>query len=157
MNFYFDDFTEGSTYRSAWLQISEEDIVRFASEFDPQPFHLDREMAGRSAFGGLIASGMHSASLCIKLAIETGLFRDCSIAGLGVEGLRWLRPLRPDDRVQLEFSVSSTRRSASNPARGIVTFLYRLFNQRGEVVTTMSIAKVLKARPQAEIEGRPES
>ena len=157
MKLTFEDFKPGHLGTFGPHHVSREDIIAFASEFDPQPFHLDREMAGRSAFGGLIASGMHSASLCIKLAIETGLFRDCSIAGLGVEGLRWLRPLRPDDRVQLEFSVSSTRRSASNPARGIVTFLYRLFNQRGEVVTTMSIAKVLKARPQAEIEGRPES
>ncbi len=144
---YFEDFRVGNTYVSAPHAVTESEVLSFAREFDPQPFHLDAEAAKHTVFGGLVAGGFHSAALSLRLALDTKLFSQCSIAGLGVDELRWSHPMRPGDTVTLTFTVAQARRSRSQPDRGIVTFHYELHNQQGLLLTSLKITKALKSRP----------
>lgn len=146
---WLEDFEPGRVFHSAPYAVTEQAVLEFAREFDPQAYHLDHAAAARSIFGTLVAGGFHSASLCLKLAIETGLFARCGMAGVGADKLRWLRPMKPGDTVRLTFSVIAARRSRTHADRGIVAFAYDLRNQHDESITVMELTKVLRARPQA--------
>ena len=94
---WFDDLVLGMRFKSPEKRVTREDIKRFASEFDPQAYHLDEAAAERSVFGGLVASGWHTAAIAMRLAVETRPFGPHPLLGLGVDELRWLAPVRPDD------------------------------------------------------------
>jgi len=131
---YFEDFSEGQVFELGEQQITEEEILEFARKFDAQPFHVDREKAARSMYGGLIASGWHTGSIYMSLLVG-GLLRDsASLGSAGVDELRWLKPVRPGDTLRARLTVTSLKASAKHPDRGIVFNLGELFNQRGEKV-----------------------
>src|ERR1700737_2547670 len=143
---YFEDVKAGERFKSATDQVSEEQIISFAREFDPQPFHLDAAVARRTMFKSLIASGWHTAALTMRLFVQTLNFAEGAI-GLGVDELRWPNPVKPNDVLQVETEIVDLRESQSKPSHGIVRLRYVTTNQRGEVVQTMyASALVLRCK-----------
>jgi len=134
---YLDDLRPGQVFESRPCTITAEDIARFASEFDPQPFHLDAEAAEHSFFHGLSASGWHTAALAMRLFVESVPIAG-GIVGAGVELLEWKAPVRPGDELRLRCQVVEVRPSKSRPDRGIVRFAHEVLNQHGEVVLTQA-------------------
>jgi acyl dehydratase len=127
-------FSAGTTYELGTKIITEEEIVRFAREFDPQPIHLDPEAARETPFGGLIASGWHLCCIFVRSLVD-GLPGDVSnIGGLGMDNLRWKVPVRPGDKLTSRVTVVELRPSQSKPEEDVIEFLMELVNQRGEVV-----------------------
>lgn len=141
---YFEDFEPGRAFESARLPVSELDILDFGRRFDPQAIHTDPLLAQASIFKGLIASGFHTAALCIKLAIETGVFKESSLAGTAIDELRWLQPLRPGATVHLRFEAVEGRRI--DAGRGKVKFLYELSDEE-HLLLTMKLTKLILCRP----------
>lgn len=146
---YFEDYVEGGVHCFGAIAVEEHDIVTFAKQFDPQPFHIDPEAATRTPFGGLIASGWHTAALMMRLFAEHYLTQVASLASPGVDELRWLRPVRPGDRLSIRVTVLKAALSKSKPDRGAVTSLVEVFNQRDEVVMTLKAVNLIGRRPAA--------
>jgi acyl dehydratase len=143
---YFEDLKAGDRFKSVTYQVSEEQLISFAREFDPQPFHLDAAAADQTMFKGLIASGWHTAAITMRLFVQTLNFAEGAI-GLGVDELRWPNAVRPGDRLQVETEIVDLRESRSKPSHGIVRLRNVTTNQRGEIVQTMAAsALVLRAK-----------
>jgi acyl dehydratase len=128
---YFDDLSVGQRFTTAARRVSAEAIKAFAREFDPQPFHLDEEAARASIFGGLAASGWHTAAVMMRLIVESGPPIAGGILGSGVDELRWLRPVRPGDELHVELEVIETRPSAARPSHGRVRMRNLVIAQDG--------------------------
>jgi acyl dehydratase len=135
---YLEDFSIGERRTTASVEITEADSLSFARTFDPQPMHIDREAAARGSFGGLIASGWHTAALVMRLIAEARLFGDTEVLGMGVDEIRWPRPVRPGDTIQAEVEVTSVTPSRSRPDFGVVKLKVVARNQHGDVVMTSS-------------------
>src|SRR6058998_1851644 len=133
---YFDDLTQGDRIKSATYEVAEEQIISFAREFDPQPFHLDAAVARQTMFKGLIASGWHTAAITMRLFVQTLNFAEGAI-GLGVDELRWPNAVRPGDLLTVETEILEVRPSRSKPGYGIIRLRNVTTNQRGEIVQTM--------------------
>ena len=131
---YLEDFTVGQTFGSGRLRIDEEQIKRFASEFDPQPFHLDDEAARNTMFRGLAASGWHTAALTMRLLVEGELKPAGGIVGAGIDELRWPHPVRPGDELRVESEVLEVRPSKSRPGQGMIKVRSTTLNESGEAV-----------------------
>ena len=131
---YLEDFSAGMTFRSASATIAADEIKRFAAEFDPQPFHLDDAAARETMFGGLAASGWHTAAITMKLIVTSEFKPAAGIIGAGFDELRWPRPVRPGDELHVEGEVLETRPSRSNPRQGLHKVRLSTINQRGEAV-----------------------
>jgi acyl dehydratase len=143
---YFDDLRSGERFQSGQYIVTEEEIINFAREFDPQPFHLDATVADQTMFKGLIASGWHTAGITMRLFVQTLNFAEGAI-GLGVDELRWPNAVRPDDVLQVETEIVDLRLSRSKPTHGIVRLRNVTTNQRGEIAQTMTAsALVLRAK-----------
>jgi acyl dehydratase len=143
---YFEDLKAGDRFDSTTYDVGEEQIISFAREFDPQPFHLDKAVARQTMFEGLIASGWHTAAITMRLFVQTLNFAEGAI-GLGVDELRWPNAVRPDDVLQVETEIVDLRSSRSKPTHGIVRLRNVTTNQRGEIVQTMiASALVLRAK-----------
>jgi acyl dehydratase len=134
---YFEDFRPGDVQETGSVKVTKEEIVAFARQFDPQPFHVDEEAARRSPFGGLIASGWHTAALCMRLIVGLLGPDSGSLGSPGVDELRWLKPVRPGDELSVRVEVLETTPSRSKPDRGLVKLRYTMRNQDGEEVMTM--------------------
>lgn len=145
---YFEDFKVGDELTSPGITLTEAQIIDFAMTFDPQPFHVDVTAASQSTFGGLIASGFHTAALSFRLFWQTGALTDGSIGSPGLDELRWLKPVRPGDTLRVKVKVLETRRSTSKPDRGVVRMAYTTLNQHGEAVMTLIGNQLLRVRPQ---------
>ncbi len=143
---YFEDYVTGSVHEFGRIAVDERDVIEFARRYDPQPFHADPEAARRSLFGGLIASGWHTAGLMMRLVVEHYLSHVASLASPGVDELRWTQPVRPGDTLSVRATVLEARRSRSKPDRGIVYTLFEVLNQRREVVMSVKAMNMLKAR-----------
>jgi acyl dehydratase len=143
---WFDDLVLGMRFKSPEKRVTREEIKRFASEFDPQPYHLDEEAAKRSVFEGLAASGWHTAAMAMRLAVETRPFGPHPLLGLGVDELRWLAPVRPDDVIHLVGEVVELTPSRSKP-QGIARIKWTAFNQRDEPVYTFNPIAIVPRRP----------
>jgi acyl dehydratase len=143
-SFFLDDLHVGQRFTSGRHRIDEEQIKAFAAEFDPQPFHLDTEAAKDTLFGGLVASGWHTAAITMRLLVESGLPIAGGIVGAGGE-ITWPNPTRPGDVLQVESEILELRPSRSHPDRGIATVRSETRNQRGEIVQVL-IAKVVVPR-----------
>jgi acyl dehydratase len=145
---YLDDLTEGAQYTSDTLEVTEADIKRFAREFDPQPFHLDDEAARSTLFGGLAASGWHTAAITMRLMTEGGVPIGGGLVGLGGE-ISWPKPTRPGDVLHVVSVVTEIRPSKSKPGQGIVTTTSETINQAGDVVQKFVAKLVVYTRAQA--------
>ena len=137
IKYYWEDFTPGRVFETATRSLSEEDIVRFAREFDPQDFHTNPEAARQTPFGGLIASGWHTCGITMRLMCDGYLLETSCVGSPGLEELRWLKPVRPGDALRLKTTVLEATPSAKQANRGTVLFLWETYNQNGEVVASM--------------------
>lgn len=143
---YFEDYVAGSTYEFGTVSVTEAQIIEFAKEYDPQPFHVDPAAAVDGPFGGIIASGWQTAALMMRLFAEHYLSSVASLGGPGVDELRWLRPVRPDDRLHLRVTVVDTKASNSKPDRGLVRTLAELVDDAGEPVFRVTVLNFLRRR-----------
>ena len=134
---YFEDFQVGDVFELGTTSVTEEEIIAFARQFDPQPFHVDPARARASVFGGIIASGWHTASLFMRLLVDNFLQETVSLGSPGVDEVRWLQPLRPDDTLRARLTILEARASKSREEMGILRSRSELFNQRDELVMTV--------------------
>ncbi|MGH6797784.1 MAG: MaoC family dehydratase [Roseiarcus sp.] len=144
---YFEDFPLGEVVEYGGVDVSANEIVAFAREFDPQPFHTD-EQAARAATGGLIASGWHTCALMLRMNCEAFLMRAATIDEAGVEEVRWERPVRPGDRLHVRRRTLAKRPREDRTGEGEVEFLYELLNQNGVVAMAQRSLLLLQQRPQ---------
>ena len=144
---YLEDFAVGQTFGSGRLVVEEARIKTFAAEFDPQPFHLDAEAARQSLFGGLAASGWHTAALTMRLLVESDIKPVGGIIGAGFDELRWPRPVRPGDELRVESEVLEVRPSKSRPEQGMIKVRTTTLNQKGEAVQIFVGNLVVPRRP----------
>jgi acyl dehydratase len=131
---HFEDFAEGQIYELGEVTVGEDEIVEFARRYDPQPFHVDREAAKHSIFGGLIASGWHTGSLYMGLLVRGMLRESRSLGSAGIDEMRWLKPVRPGDTLRARVTITGVKPSERHPERGTVFTLGEMFNQSGERV-----------------------
>lgn len=143
---YFEDYVEGDVHSFGRIAVEADEIITFARRFDPQIFHTDPEAAKQTPFGGLIASGWHTAGLMMRLYVEHYLSHVASLGSPGLDELRWLRPVRPGDQLSLRVTVLGAARSKSKPDRGIVTSLVEAFNQVNEAVMSLKIVNMISVR-----------
>jgi acyl dehydratase len=143
---YLEDFAVGQTFGSGRLRIDKERTIAFAAEFDPQPFHLDEVAARRSIFGGLTASGWHTAALTMRLLVESELEPAGGIIGAGLDECRWPRPVHPGDELRIECEVIEVRPSKSRPQQGLIKLRTATLNQDDEVVLLHVVKLVVLRR-----------
>ena len=128
------------------IPVDEAQIIAFGQAFDPQPFHVDPMLAATGPFGGVVASGWHTASLMMRLLVDHFLPRTAGLGSPGVDELRWLAPVRPGDALSLRITVIEVRRSRTKPDRGLVRTSNEVFNQRGEPVMTVKTMVLMRCR-----------
>jgi acyl dehydratase len=143
---FFEDLHLGQRWASGKHLIDAEQIKAFARQFDPQPFHLDAEAAKESLFGGLVASGWHTAAVTMRLLTDSGPPLAGGTIGVGAE-ISWPGPTRPGDILQVESEILELRPSRSNPERGIATIRSETRNQRGETVQVLVAKLIVRRRP----------
>jgi acyl dehydratase len=143
---YLEDLRVGDRFGSDTIEVTEENIIAFAREFDPQPFHLEHEAAEQSIFKGLSASGWHTGAMSMKLFVTGGLRLAGGSVGLGVDELRWPQPVRPGDVLRVETEILHVRSSKSKPDRGIIRIRNVTTNQRDEVVQTFMAFVMVRRR-----------
>jgi acyl dehydratase len=142
---YFEDFKTGDTYNFAIPAMSKADIMAFAATWDPQPIHVDEEIAERFQ-GGIIASGYHTLLVSLRPMLTSVMAKSANIGGPGMENIRWLHPVRPDDRLQTKVTVAATHASRSKPDRGFVSFAVETINDAGIKVMTLQFAAMIRRR-----------
>ena len=145
--YYLEDFTVGERRRLGSRTVTEEEIVRFARDFDPQPFHVDRAAAEASIYGGLIASGWHTCALVMRILCDAYLLDTASLGSPGVDAIRWLKPVRPNDTLTVFSTALEARPSKSRPDRGIIFTEVEVVNAREEAVLTMRSMGLIARRP----------
>src|SRR6476469_115787 len=143
---YLEDFAVGQTYGYPRLRVDEARAVDFAKEFDPQPFHLDDKAARGTIFGGLAASGWHTAAMTMRLLVETELKPAGGLVGAGLDECRWPRPVRPGDELRVECEVIEVRPSKSRPAQGLIKLRTTTLNQDDEAVLVYVVNMVVQRR-----------
>ncbi len=144
---YFEDYIVGSVYEFGSILVEEKDILDFAQKFDPQTFHVDKDKASKGPFGGLIASGWHTAAITMRLLVDHYVSQ---VAGMGSPGsgpIQFLRPVRPGDELSIRVTILKATRSRSKPDRGTIQAFVETMNQRGEVVMTRVAIGILRCRP----------
>ena len=134
MQRFLEDFAAGQKFGSGRVRVAADRVKRFAAEFDPQPFHLDEDAARATLFGGLAASGWHTAAMTMRLLVESDLKPAGGIIGAGFDEFRWPRPVRPGDELHLEIEVLEVRPSRSRPEQGMVKIRTTTLNQKDEPV-----------------------
>jgi acyl dehydratase len=144
---YFNDLPEGYSFETGTRTLSEDDIIAFARQWDPQSFHTDPEAAKASPYGGLIASGFHTLLTAFNLTLGANVWNEASMGSPGMENLRWIRPVRPGDTLHVKVEVTSSTPSRSRDDRGRTGFRHTVLNQNGEVVMTYHCVNILARRP----------
>lgn len=144
---YFEDVEVGETTRFGRYEVTREEIIEYARQFDPQPFHLDEEAARASMFGGLIASGWHTGAMFIRMVCDSMVPTAATSGSMGFDDLKWLKPVRPGDVLSIESVVREKVESRSRPDRGTVKIESRVNNQRGEVVMSLVSLVIYLRRP----------
>ncbi len=147
---YLDDYVEGDVHEFGEIAVDETEVLAFAKRFDPQSIHTDPEVAMRGPFGGIIASGWHTAGLMMRLYVEHYLTHAASLASPGLDELRWLKPVRPGDMLSVRVTVLKNVPSKSKPDRGAVTSFVEVINQAGETVMTFTVVNIIGKRPSAD-------
>jgi acyl dehydratase len=146
---YFEDYVLGISYECGSFSVDAASIISFAKEFDPQSFHVDPVAAADGPFGGLIASGWHTAALTMRLLVENYLSAEASLGGAGVDEIRWPHPVRPGDTLRVRATVVEARRSGSKPDRGIIKTLIETTNSDSQIVMRCTAINFLRVRPAA--------
>ncbi|MCJ8140056.1 MaoC family dehydratase [Falsirhodobacter halotolerans] len=147
---FFEDFTIGETWESREIELSQDDIIRYARENDPQPMHTDPEAASAGRFGGVIASGWQIAALSMRVFVEAGGYGKTPMVGMGIDELRWRRPVRPGDRLKVTREVISTEPHQKRPEFGVVRTKVTVTNQDNDVVMTLISLGQVPVRPTGE-------
>ena len=147
--YYWEDFKVGERMVLGTKTFSEDEIIGFAKQFDPQVFHVDKELAKQSYFGGIIASGWHTCAIAMRLMCDAYLNESASIGSPGVDNIRWLKPVRPGDTLRMERVILESRPSSSKPDIGIVKSRWEAFNQHNERVMSMEGISMFKRREAA--------
>ena len=145
-NLFLDELEIGDRFESKGMTLTEADIVGFARDWDPQPFHVDAEAAAGSHFGGLIASGFHTLALAFRMFYQTGAIIDANLGGPGIDELRWVAPVRPGDTLRVTAEVKEIVPSRSKPDRGLLRLGFVARNQRGESVMTATLMIMMRRR-----------
>jgi acyl dehydratase len=135
--YYWEDFKPGDTFPMGERVMDRDEMMAFAQQFDPQPFHIDEAAAQRSMYGGLIASGWHTVALVMRMMCDSYLNQSASLGSPGVDNVRWLKPVRPGDTIRAQRTVLEARPSQSRPEMGLVKTRWEVFNQDGELVMTI--------------------
>ena len=144
---YWEDYEVGQKYPLGSASFTEQEIVEFARQFDPQPFHIDEAAARASMFDGLIASGWHVAAKMMRLFVDNYVDRRTALGSPGVDELRWLKPVRPGDTLAGVVECAAKIPSKSKPQLGIIHEHWTVTNQKGEVVMTTKGINMVKRRP----------
>jgi len=145
--YYWEDFAVGTVREFGGMTLEKADIVRFARDWDPQPFHVDEEAAKRSPYGGLIASGWQTCAAAMRMCCDAYLLDAASVGSPGVENVRWVKPVRPGDTLKVRLEVLDARPLKSKPGVGLVKNRWQLFNQDGEEVMQMEGYGMFLQRP----------
>jgi acyl dehydratase len=146
---YFEDYVAGSVHQFGSVAVEEAEVLDFARRFDPQVFHTDPEAARHTIFGGLIASGWHTASLMMRLFVDHYLSSVASLGSPGVDEIRWRKPVRPGDTLSVRVTILEANRSRSKPDRGVIRSSIEVLNQHGELVMTMQALNMFLCREPA--------
>ncbi len=144
---FFEDFEVGQTFGSEPVTVEIDKLKAFSSEFDPQPFHLDEEAAKGTFFGGLVASGWHTAAITMRLLVDSNLKVDGGLIGVGIDQLKWPRPVKAGDTLRLELEVLALRTLKSRDDKGLLTVQSTTRNQDGDPVLTMVVNMIVPRRP----------
>ena len=152
---HFADYPPGAVAKYGPTAIDEEAIIAFGRQFDPQPFHVDRQRAADGSFGGVVASGWHTASLMMRLLVDHYLPRKAGLGSPGIDELRWLQPVRPGDPLSLRITVNEAARSRTKPGRGLVRTFNEVTNQRGEPVMALKAMTLVRCRSAGSQEPAP--
>lgn len=144
---YWEDFEVGATVEMGSHTFTQTEIIEFARQFDPQPFHVDPQAAAKSTFGGLIASGWHTCAICMRLNCETYINRSVSLGSPGLDSIRWLKPVRPGDTITYRRTVLESRASKSRAHVGLLRSRTEALNQAGELVMSMEGWGMFGRRP----------
>ena len=147
--YYFEDLSVGKRFESGTYPVDAQQIKAFARAWDPQPFHLDEEAAAQTVFGGLVASGWHTVAITMRLLVTGELRLANGILGLGVEDLRWLKPVRPGDTLRLESEIVEVRPSMSRADHGVVKIRHTTTNQDDAPVLVATSIHLVVRRPEA--------
>ena len=131
---HWEDFVVGSVAEYGPRRVTREEIIAFAAEFDPQPMHMDEDFARSTMLGGLAASGWHTCAIGMRLIVDGFMANSASLGSPGIDEVRWLKPVRPGDKLTLRRTVLEARPLKSRPAWGLVRFRFELVNQNDEVV-----------------------
>ena len=144
---FFEDLEIGATTRFGRYEVTREEVLEFAGKYDPQPFHLNDEAAAQTHFGKLAASGWHTCSMTMAMMVEHAVIEPrASLGAMGVDELRWLRPVFPGDVLSCEMELIDKRLSQSKPGVGILNLKMTTFNQDGKPVLTMRPITLVRAR-----------
>jgi acyl dehydratase len=133
----YEDLVVGRVMEYGKHLVTREEVLRFATEFDPQPFHVDDEAAERSLFGGLSASGWHTCAMCMRMMCDAYLLDSTSLGSPGIDNIKWLSPVKPGDTLRVRMTVLEARPSKSRPTVGLVKSAWEVLNQHGQAVMTM--------------------
>lgn len=143
---WFEDYRVGMVSEFGGITVTAQDIVQFASRYDPQAMHVDPDAAAKGEFGGLIASGWHTASLMMRMFADHYLSKVAGLAAPGIDELRWVRPVRPGDTLRVRVTVLETQRSRSKPDRGVVRGLVEVLNQNDDLVMSLKPINIVRSR-----------
>ena len=143
---YFDDFVPGQEIELGQRTVNEDEIIAFATQFDPQPFHIDKEAAAKSIYGGVIASGWHTCSMMMRIVLDGMRCEEASMGSPGLDGVRWLQPVRAGDTLSVRYVTKEVKPSTSKPDRGVVYSTWVATNQCGEPVCTIEGKALFKRR-----------
>jgi len=134
---YWEDFKVGEVEQIGGKKVERDEVIAFAKQFDPQPFHVDETAAKASMYGGLIASGWHTCAMVMRMMCDAYMLQSASVGSPGIDNLKWLKPVRPGDTLRAQRTTLESRTSKSRPEIGIVSNLWEVFNQEGEMVMSM--------------------
>jgi len=144
---WFETFNIGDVFESGPVTFTEDGIMDYARQWDPQPFHIDRAAAEASQFGGLIASGMHVMGALFRALIDAGFLKESGMGSPGLDEVRWLKPVRPGDTLIMRTTVTEIRPSETRDDRGYVRMRFEGINQKGETVSSYFCTEIVKRRP----------
>src|SRR5688572_7892649 len=145
-NRYFEDYVPGAVHELGSVVVDEEEVLDFGKRYVPLPYHIDKEAAKKSIYGGVIASGWHTAALMMRLYTENYLSKVANLGSPGGDELRWDKPVFPGDELSVRATVMEARRSESRPDRGIVRTFIEVLNQKREVVMSLKMVNFVKRR-----------